>query len=677
MLADRAVAALAEGGRIAQGLAASGLRPEVRAGQLEMARAVSAAIEGERVLMCEAGTGTGKTLAYLVPAILSGRRVVVSTATKALQEQIYAKDVPLLAAHLGVGVTAALMKGLGNYLCRRRLEEALASSELGDERKRTLAKIERWAKESETGDRVELSFLRDDDPAFRDVQSGSDTRIGQQCQHFQRCFVTQMRRAADEARLLVVNHHLYLADLALRREGGTRGFRGGGVIPEHDVVIFDEAHQLEDIGTEFFGTRVSSAGIESFGRDARRTLNAARAGLDEKLGLRLVEGMVAASSGFFTSMLRHSGPGEGRATLTKAAFDDDARSRMAKLDAALEALAGFAGSVARASGSDDVREPLGVIERRASAFRDAVARVLDPTREEVAWIEVRARSCALGVSPIEIATVLRQALFGEGRKTPTVVLTSATLATGQGPQAFAHARRRLGVVDADEAVVASPFDYRKNAGAYVPIDLPEPPSPEFLAAAGARVADLVRASRGGAFVLCASTRNMRSLHAYLRDEARISYPLLCQGERPKSTLLEEFRAARHAVLVATMGFWEGVDVPGHALRLVIIDKLPFAVPTDPVVAARHRAIEEQGRSAFGELSVPEAAIALKQGFGRLIRSTEDRGVVAILDKRLRTKGYGRALRMALPSASGLSSLDEVRSFFEIVVGVDQLPPADA
>jgi len=675
-LVDRTTAALAERGPIARGLALLGLRPEVRQGQLAMARAVASTIEQERVLLCEAGTGTGKTLAYLVPAILSGRRVVVSTATKALQEQIYTKDVPLLADHLGVPVSAALMKGLSNYLCRRRLGEALLAPDLPTDRARTLARIEHWARESATGDRVELAFLRDDDPAWRDVQSGSDTRIGQNCPHFSSCFVTQMRKAAEEARLLVVNHHLYLADLALRRAGGNRGFRGPGVIPEHDVVVFDEAHQLEDIGTEFFGARISSATIETFARDARRTLHASKGACDEREGGRLIEGIVGASQGFFATMLTHAGPGEGRAPLAHSAFDDEAKARLGKLEAALEALGSFALLAAKGA-NEDLREPLAVIERRTGALRDALARVLDPERDEVAWIEVRARSCAIGVSPIEVAAVFRKTLFGEERTVPSVVLTSATLATGQGALAFVHARRRLGVTDATEAVVPSPFDYRRNAGAYVPLDLPEPSDPSFLAAAGPRVAELVRASRGGAFVLCASTKNMRALHAYLRDEARISYPLLCQGERPKTVLLDEFRAARHAVLVATMGFWEGVDVPGHALRLVIIDKLPFAVPTDPVVAARFRVIEEQGRSAFAELSVPEAAIALKQGFGRLIRTTDDRGVVAILDKRLRTKGYGRALRMSLPSASGLHTLDEVRVFFEVVVGVDSLPPAGA
>lgn len=679
-LVERTMAALGEHGPIARGLLAGGLRPEVRPGQLAMARAVASAIEDERVLLCEAGTGTGKTLAYLVPALLSGRRVVVSTATKALQEQIYTKDVPLLAEHLagamGAPVSAALMKGLANYLCRRRLGEALLAPDLPPERARTLARIEHWAKSSETGDRVELAFLRDDDPAWRDVQSGSDTRIGQTCPHFSACFVTQMRRAAEEARLLVVNHHLYLADLALRRANGPRGFRGPGVIPEHDVVVFDEAHQLEDIGTEFFGARISSATIETFARDAKRTLHAARAVVDDKQGQRLVEGIVAASQGFFATMLVHGGPQETRAPLPREAFDDEARARLAKLEAALEGLGTFAALAAK--GADEThREPLAALERRTSTLRDTLGRVVDPERDEVSWIEVRARSCAIGVSPIEVAAVFRRALFGEERSVPSVVLTSATLATGQGALAFVHARRRLGVTDAVEAVVPSPFDYRRNAGAYVPIDLPEPNDPSFLAAAGPRVAELVRASRGGAFVLCASTRNMRALHAYLRDEADLRLPLLCQGERPKTTLLDEFRAARHAVLVATMGFWEGVDVPGHALRLVIIDKLPFAVPTDPVVAARFRAIEEQGRSAFADLSVPEAAIALKQGFGRLIRTTDDRGVVAILDKRLRTKGYGKTLRMALPSASGLHSLDEVRAFFEVVVGVDSLPAGDA
>lgn len=680
MLADRSEAALGPDGPIARGLAALGVRHEARPGQLAMTRAVAEAITDERVLLCEAGTGTGKTLAYLVPALLAGKRVVVSTATKALQEQIYAKDLPLLADHLGVSFRAALMKGLANYLCRRRLHEALAG-ELPTERAALLARIERWARESTSGDRVELEWLRDDDPAWRDVQSGSDTRIGPDCAFNDRCFVTRMRDDAQRANLVVVNHHLYLADVALRRGGARQG-----VIPEHDVVVFDEAHQLEEIATDFFGVRVSSARVEAMVRDGRRTVVALRSQLGNETAEAAVhlDVVSSAAQGLFAELA--AGPGaravDGRAPFPDEAWSDEALARRDRLDVALEALARWTSARER-----DGREELSVIGRRATALRDDLARIAAPRRDEVTWIEVRQRSCAIGLSPIDLAPVFRDELFAGERQWPrTVILTSATLATGTG---FTHAKRRLGlafdtwVEDEDEGgggrresrettttvelVVPSPFDFRKNAGVYVPVDLPEPNDPAFAARAGARVIELVKAARGGAFVLCASTRNMRALHATLRD-ADLPWKLLCQGERPKFSLLEEFRERGDAVLVATMGFWEGVDVPGRALRLVIIDKLPFAVPTDPVVAARHRAIEEEGRSSFAELSVPEAAIALKQGFGRLIRTGEDAGVVAILDKRLRTKGYGRVMRASLPPASPLFDLDQVRAFFEVVVG---------
>lgn len=686
MLADRTEAALGPDGPIARGLAALGARHEARPGQLAMARAVAGAITHERVLLCEAGTGTGKTLAYLVPALLAGKRVVVSTATKALQEQIYAKDLPLLADHLGVSFRAALMKGLANYLCRRRLHEALAG-ELPGDRAALLARVERWARESTSGDRVELEWLRDDDPAWRDVQSGSDTRIGQGCAFNDRCFVTRMRDEAQRANLVVVNHHLYLADVALRRGGARQG-----VIPEHDVVVFDEAHQLEEIATDFFGVRISSARIDAMVRDGRRTVVALRSQLGPSAGSPAGEAheaavhldvVASASQALFAELA--AGPGaranDGRAPFPDEAWSDEALARRDRLDIALEALARWTSTRER-----DGREELGVIGRRATSLRDDLARLAAPRRDEVTWIEVRQRSCAIGLSPIDLAPVFRDELFAGERDWPrTVVLTSATLATGDG---FAHAKRRLGLsfeawIEGDdegsgrresrettttiELVVPSPFDFRKNAGVYVPVDLPEPNDPSFVPRAGARVIDLVKAARGGAFVLCASTRNMRALHATLRD-AELPWKLLCQGERPKFSLLEEFRERGDAVLVATMGFWEGVDVPGRALRLVIIDKLPFAVPTDPVVAARHRAIEEEGRSSFAELSVPEAAIALKQGFGRLIRTGDDAGVVAILDKRLRTKGYGRVMRASLPPASPLFDLEQVRAFFEVVVG---------
>jgi ATP-dependent DNA helicase DinG len=695
-LATAVAAALAADGPIARGLRSVGINPEDRAGQRDMAALVARGIAESRTVLCEAGTGTGKTIAYLVPAILSGKRVVVSTATKALQEQVFTKDLPLLAEHLGVNVSAALMKGLANYVCLRRLNEALAMTLPGDERARVLGRIEQWAKSTESGDRAELD-LRDDDPAWRDVQSGSDTRIGQGCAYYDRCLVTKMRAAAQEAQLVVVNHHLYLADLALRRGGARQG-----VIAPHDVVIFDEAHQLEEIATDFFGARVSTARIDALLRDARRTL-AANGHVEVKKTVEqipLLRDVGAAAQALFSIMasaasrLSASGPpgtiGDAtRVPLPHDAWDDVAVVAKTALDESLHALAGWCDSLERGGAGEEIA----AIARRVEALREDLTRVAQPTPDDVAWIEVRARSASIGVSPLELSPIFARELFsGGGERSPrSVVLTSATLATAGGSDPFAHAKRRLGIFRAapriddedDEAhfpgmptasndaplqlVVASPFDYRAHAALYVPVDLPEPNDSEFIRRAAARILELIAIAQGGAFVLCASSRNMNAFAAHLR-EAELPYPLFVQGERPKTALLDAFREAGSGVLVATMGFWEGVDVPGRALRLVIIDKLPFAVPTDPVVAARARAIEERGGSSFAELSLPEAAIALKQGFGRLIRSSTDVGVVAVLDKRLRTKGYGRGLLRTLPPASALGGIDQVRQFFEVVVG---------
>lgn len=674
---------------------------ERRDGQLAMARAVRDALTGSKHLFVEAGTGTGKTLAYLVPAVLSGQKVVVSTATHALQEQIFEKDLPLvrevLAEH-GVTFRAALMKGLSNYLCKRRFEERLRS---GEPVSAELAAVERWARATETGDRAELVTLEEGASAWRDVASSTETRIGAGCTYYDECFVTRMRREAEDANVVVVNHHLFFADLALRTAKNA-GY--GGALPPYDAVIFDEAHQMESVATDFFGVRVSTSKLDALVRDARRALAGVK--ILDSASMKRVDDVEEAASLFFRAWrdegalrgARRSTKDENRRTIGATDWTPERRRLLATLDANLEALAVFAELHER----DDA---LSIVARRARDLRTDLARIgrtevvraappdafadahedshafaaarpasiaEDGFTGGVAWLDVLDRSVALGKSPVDLGPVLRERLFD---RIPSVVCTSATLATAthEGPS-FHFAKGRLGAPsDTTELVVASPFDFEAASALYVAEDLPEPTSPDFEAACADRVAELAAITGGGAFVLCTSTRAMRRIHERLRG--RVPGPLFVQGEAPKHALLERFRASGQAVLVATMSFWEGVDVPGHALRLVVLDKIPFAVPTDPVVAARSARIEAEGGNPFMQYAVPSAAITLKQGFGRLIRTRRDVGVVALLDRRATRRGYGKMLLASLPPARRLRSVDDVREFCRSI-GIGAPEPSD-
>jgi ATP-dependent DNA helicase DinG len=634
---------------------------EERPGQLAMAVAVERALDRGNILLCEAGTGTGKTLAYLVPALLSGLKVVVSTATKTLQDQIMTKDLPLVAQHLHFEPEVALVKGLGNYLCKRRYNELRSSASALGGASRSLPMVEAWADETESGDIAELATLPEGDPLWREVGSSTETRIGSGCPYYDDCFVTKMRKHAEEAQLIVVNHHLFFADLALRASSLDRGF-APSALPPYDAVILDEAHQIEDVATQFFGTSFSKGRVEAALRDAERAFFGAKLtdpvfGRGEGTALTAI--VREASDAFFAAIAdiaRGSGDG-GRTLLGSDAWPKDVRASWHRLDETLEALAGYS----RANARD---EAMRMAATRAAALRDAAAKILDPRANQVTWVEVTARNVSLGASPIDLGDTLRKLLF---ERASGVVLTSATLTTADrsaaGEPSYAFLRSRVGLdedigVPVEEESVASPFAYESSALLYLPRDLPEPSEDGFLDAAADRAADLVRITGGGAFVLCTSVRAMRALAR--RIGGLLKTPIMTQGDAPKGALLSKFRAQHDAVLVATMSFWEGVDVPGDALRLVVIDKLPFAVPTDPIVAARAKAIEEGGRSPFLEYFVPQAAITLKQGFGRLIRTQKDRGIVALLDRRVRTKGYGRVLTFSLPPARRVETLDEVR-----------------
>jgi ATP-dependent DNA helicase DinG len=629
-------------------------RPE----QLAMAERVERALDQESVALVEAGTGTGKTLAYLVPAILSGRRVVISTGTKTLEDQIMERDLPLLEQHLGELVSAAAMKGLGNYLCLRRYEEFVHSPEADQPLfTRHLPMLTEFRATSASGERSELR-VPEDAAIWAQVQSGSDTRIGQRCAHYEACFVTRMRRAAENAQIVVVNHHLFFADLALRGQHGS-----AGAIPDYDAVIFDEAHQIEDVVTEFFGVRVSTSRVEVMIRDAERAFRSA--GLSEG-ALPLCMGVLGAASQFFSALPRHHANEVGRKPLDRSLFEGQVHEPLSRFDAALEALEAHARL--NVSASDAVSQ----VARRAQRLRNEVALLVEGAASHVTWTETRGKSTSLGASPVEVDDILRRELYDRGQ---AVVFTSATLTTGGD---FSFVKERLGIdFEVDELSVPSPFDYAQKAALYLPTSLPDPREPEYVEAAAREIISLVELTGGGAFILSTSLRMMQELHRACAPTLKA--PALLQGMAPKGELLAKFKSLGNAVLFASASFWEGVDVPGDALRLVVIDKLPFDVPSDPLVRARCERMEQRGEGAFMGYLVPDAALRLKQGFGRLIRTSHDRGIVAVLDKRITQKGYGRVFLASLPDASRCYSLDEVRAFWNMEPLRDEMdgpPPED-
>ncbi|MFO0552286.1 MAG: ATP-dependent DNA helicase [Polyangiaceae bacterium] len=644
---------------------------EHRPGQLEMSDAVERALVDGRVLFCEAGTGTGKTIAYLTAAVLSGQRVVVSTATKALEDQIVEREIPRLERALGKRVDVAVAKGLSNYLCLRRYKEARRDPRFVYEHRRALPLLERWARETESGDLAEAADLGENDAILAEVASGVDTRIGSNCEHFDECFVTRMKRRVASAQLIVVNHHLFFADLAVKSKAGETAARAG-VLPPFEAVIFDEAHRIEDVVSAFFGVRISRSRLAALARDAIRVLG----GVGE--GRALAANLERTGDAFFAAMARlvPRELADGRALLAPDAMGARERTLYDDVAQALSSLEDHAHAHVASHGIE-------LVARRARALAEDLSRVAEPATHHVAWVEARGQAAldpadgasgvVLGASLIDVGPIVRNQVVG---RLGGVVFTSATLASvattsrteeraSEGQ--FSFLRRRLGLAESgpypiDELIVASPFDFDEAALFYTPRDLPEPTDERFTDAATERCVELVEAAGGGAFVLTTSVRAMKNLGRNLGRA--LGRDVLVQGDAPKSTLLDRFRRHGHAVLVATMGFWEGVDVPGEALRLVVIDKLPFAVPSDAVVAARARAVRDAGLDPFTTYSVPDAAITLKQGVGRLLRSRTDWGVSAVLDRRLVTRGYGRSILKQLPFRSRTERLEDVRAFFE-------------
>ena len=615
---------------------------EFRQGQLDMAEAVESALLDRRHLIVEAGTGTGKTLAYLVPAMQSDKRVVISTGTKNLQEQIFFKDLPFLAQHLGE-IAACYMKGRSNYACRQKIYDAEKEPILeGLQEVTDFQIIREWEKTTETGDRAEIKSLPDSSTAWAKVDARSETCTGQKCPQFERCFITLMHQRAVESDLIIVNHHLLFADLAVKENADSVG-----IIPAYDAVVFDEAHEIEDVAGQYFGISVSNYQVRDLTADVAALSRRKEFGSPELDRILMsVDDHATAFFDLFTG-------NEGRAGFTtQAAFLDENAEKYEDLLRMLELVSAQLKSIPKAP------EELIPLVRRADDLRSNLRffmEVKEPTF--VYWVERRGRGVYLQATPIDVASLLEEKLFNA---VDTVVLTSATLAVAGG---FDFVERRLGMKFARSLIVPSHFEYQTQALLYVPQHLPDPRSPQFVTAAAIEIVRILTHSRGRAFVLFTSYQQMRNV--YDRVAFELDYEMLIQGTGQRSALLEEFKRTPNCVLFATSSFWQGVDVPGEQLSCVIIDKLPFAVPSDPVVEARIRRIREDGGEPFYEYQIPQAAIALKQGFGRLIRSRSDRGVLSILDNRITKQRYGQVFFDSLPDYGFTTSISDVETFFDV------------
>ncbi len=615
-------------------------RFEYRPGQLEMAEGVESAVQNGQHLIVEAGTGTGKTLSYLVPLIRSGERVVISTGTKNLQEQLFYKDIPFLKK-MFPRLRATLMKGRQNYLCRQKLYDLEQQPVLnGLEEVSLYGQLREGETQTETGDRAELENLPDTSELWSRIDARREACTGQKCKQFERCFVTWMHQRAAESDLIIVNHHLFFADLALKQTDYA------SILPEYSTVVFDEAHEIEDVATLYFGLKVSNYKIEELARDTEATLKL------KKLDAAEVAGAVRELRRRGDLFFELFPGGEGRTNFdNRESFLEVNRGAYSAL---MNALIRIETELLRVK---DRPEEINNLARRSEETRKAFETILESrNRTFVYWWERRGRGIFLEASPIDVSPILREKVFERIR---TVILTSATLSV---LSKFDFLKRRLGVQVAREKILESHFDFDRQALLYTPLHLPDPREPEYSARVANEVVALLKITRGRAFVLFTSHQQMRAVYERVRRRAR--YPLILQGTAPRTALLDKFRSTPHAVLFATSSFWQGVDVQGQQLSAVIIDRLPFAVPTDPVVAARIRQINEDGGNAFTEYQIPEAVIALKQGFGRLIRSETDRGVLAILDRRMVQKQYGKVFFESLPSYRCTRRLEEVEAFMQ-------------
>jgi len=660
---------------------------EFRRGQLQMAEAVEKALEEKRHLIVEAGTGTGKTLAYLMPVIRSGKRVIISTGTKNLQEQLFYKDIPFLERALfgdqagsasfsmqpgqaPSRLSVCYMKGRNNYLCRKKLydlsdQPALSGLHEIDQYRAIAA----WEKTTATGDRAELAELPEASQLWHKLDARSEACSGQKCSEWERCFITEMRRRGMESDIIIVNHHLFFADLAIKLQAD--GAPDAGILPDAAAVIFDEAHELEDVAGNYFGISVGNLRVEDLVRDIEASLQHNRV---MSAALSGALGSLRERAQLFFALLP---PGEGRfAFETRREFLEENGDEFLALNQALTRLAGAL------EGLSQKPEEVFHFVRRSQELQMQLAFAMESEdRNTVFWIERRGgrgnyagrgnnregtsvpevtrgrQNVFLQATPIDVAPILRECLWS---KLECAVLTSATLAVGGG---FQYIRQRLGLEHARESVLPSHFNYESQALFYVPPDLPDARTPRFTSLAAERIRTLLEITHGRAFVLFTSYLQMNDIYQRLLGE--LDFPMLRQGDAPKSALLDEFRLTPNAVLFATSSFWQGVDVQGEQLSCVIIDRLPFAVPSDPVVAARIKAIDADGGNAFFQYQVPAAVITLKQGFGRLIRSLHDRGLLVLLDNRILKKQYGGVFIDSLPNYKRTTELRVVEEFFGV------------
>jgi ATP-dependent DNA helicase DinG len=642
-------------------LARSSLPYEYRPGQLEMAKAVERALEERRHLIVEAGTGTGKTLAYLLPALRTGQRVIVSTGTKALQDQLFFRDIPFLETLVG-SLRVCYMKGRANYLCRHKLVTLRSQPILsGLEEIDQFQQIAEWEQTTETGDRAEIAGLPESSALWNKLDARSEACLGTTCPDYRRCFITEMRRRALESDIIIVNHHLFFADLSVKQEAA--GAPDAGILPDAAAVVFDEAHELEDVASSYFGLSVSNVRFEELARDTDALLRG-KEGADK---IPAATQQLRDRARLFFAGLPMAGDGRqpfvGREEFLETSGDLylAVRTSLRRLEAEMDGL-------------KEVDEAPG-LRKRVTRLRSELEFLLESNANNmVYWMERRivggggdkgaargafrtqARHTFLQATPIDVSELLHERVF---ESIPTVVLTSATLTVQGG---FEHMRKRLGMTEARELVVPSHFKYGEQALLYLPPNMPDPREPEFPEAAADCIRRVLELSRGRAFCLFTSYSQMRDLYERLLPV--LDFPLLLHGTAPRMALLEEFRATPNAVLFGTSSFWQGVDVQGEALSCVIIDRLPFAVPSDPVVAARMKAIEEAGGKPFFEYQVPAAVLTLKQGFGRLIRSLEDRGVLVLLDPRIRRQRYGQTFLASLPPYRVTGTITDVERFFE-------------
>ena len=609
---------------------------ELRQGQIEMSDAVADVFRRRQHLIVEAGTGVGKTLAYLIPAMLSGVKTVVSTGTKNLQEQLFFKDIPFLKKHLSHEVKVVYMKGRANYLCLKRLKLAGQQQALFHDLDEIeiFRQIEAWAKKTKTGDRMEIPGMPDNYGPWREVCCTRDTCPGRPCEHYEPCFLMKMKKEAAEADLIIVNHHLFFADLAIK------GLGLGEVIPEYEAIIFDEAHQLEDIATSYFSVSVNSYQAEEIAQNVlRELLNAKLSPNDFTTPLHSLQ---QSAQKFFRCFENAA----GRYRLREDTIPKQVQKIAPDVANALLLL------TSKLRGLKDPPDELRFLADRVAEMRSSLEFILNRGEPGyVYWCEMQGRAVFLHASPIDIAADMRRNVF---EKQDRIVLTSATLSTNKN---FEFVKERLGLNQPVELIVASPFDFEKQAVLYLPKNMPDPNSKNFVDFAANEIERILEKSKGRAFVLFTSYKNLEEV--YQRLKRKLPYTVLKQGQKSRSALLDEFKKDIHSVLFATSSFWQGVDVQGEALSCVIIDKLPFAVPSEPIVEARIEYLRSRGENPFMAYQVPAAVITLKQGLGRLIRSKQDRGILSILDNRLLTKQYGQIFLESLPKCRVVRELEKI------------------